>query len=148
MKDLMTCTHDMQCFAFGIDNENFLMMSSTASNIQLWNQIIAVYLENRATTGCCWEHLFYLLQMTSLRMGSDSMREGKKKNLVHACNLPDILGNCESSCCINLQSYDTVLYYCYSMQGWYSFSDQHWSLTLNGSCQSDIKLKHTRMIIQ
>ena len=49
MKDLMACTQDMQCFAFGIDNENFLMMSSTASNIQLWNQIIAVYLENRAS---------------------------------------------------------------------------------------------------
>ena len=53
MKDLMTCRHDIQCFA-GIDNENFLIMSS---NIELWNQIIAVYLENRATTGCCWEHL-------------------------------------------------------------------------------------------
>ena len=50
MKDLMTCTHDIQCFAGGIDNENFLMMSF---NIELWNQIIAVYLavylENRAS---------------------------------------------------------------------------------------------------
>ena len=49
----MTCTHDIQCFACVIHNENFLMMSSTASNIELWNQIIAVYLavylENRAS---------------------------------------------------------------------------------------------------
>ena len=83
--------------------------------------------------------------MKSLRMGSghDSMREGRKKNLVHACNLPDTLRYCEFSCCINLYSYGTILH-----QGWYSFSDQHWSLTLNGSCQSDIKLKRTRMIIQ
>ena len=60
------------------------------------------------------------------RMGSghESMREGRKKNLVHACNSPDNLRNCESSRYINMYSYVTLLYYCNSMVGTVGCSDQ------------------------
>ena len=62
------------------------------------------------------------------RMGSghESMREGRKKNLVHACNSPDILRNCESSCynILVCTGMTLLLYYCNSMVGTVGCSDQ------------------------
>ena len=54
------------------------------------------------------------------RMGSghESMREGRKKNLVHACNSPDILRNCESSC-YNISICTALILL--QQHGWYSW---------------------------